>query len=258
MSIFLGGMSGSCNTRMGAVKVYPDILKRGQNIWFKKGNILVNFQGKSSNDKTGVMVQNYLIPVSWAKAGVVLPDDTEVCFDCPHSQGKNATCYVRKGSSQMGLFSKMRSLRSFWKDIPEYNSKTEEALLKMCEGREVRFGAYGEPILLGEELVKKITSVAKTWTGYTHQWHKPEYAWAKRYFMASVDGEFEKRAAQADGWRVFFVTDNANTDPSLVSCPASAEMNKVSTCAKCSMCKGTSSKAKSIKIIKHSISKKKK
>jgi hypothetical protein len=252
MSVFLGGMSGSCYTGLGATKIFPDILKRGNNIWFRKGNVLINFQKGSKNSKTGLAIQNYLIPKSWGDAGEIL-DDKDVCFDCPHSQSKNATCYVRKGTASWGLKSKAKALKSFVKLIPEFSQATEDAILKMCEGQYVRFGAYGEPILLGEDLVKKITKVAKTWTGYTHQWHQDQYQWAKKYFMASVDSLPEKSLARSKGWRPFFVSDDPNykmdkTDS--VLCPASAQAGKKLQCNACSLCKGTSAKNKAGKLAK--------
>jgi len=256
MSVLLGAINSNSyrryNTPIGAQKVFPDILKKGNNIWFKKGNILINFQKGSSNTKTGVVIQNYLIPLSWGEEGRVM-DDKEVCFDCPHSQSKNATCYVRKGNPYRGLISKTKSANRVIKDIPEYNSKTEEAILKMVEGQFVRFGAYGEPVLLGENLVKKITKVAKNWTGYTHQWHQAKYDWAKKYFMASVDSKFEESLAKQKGWRPFFVSN----DPSYVQdktkstlCPASAEAGRKLTCNACALCKGTSAVNKANKMAK--------
>jgi hypothetical protein len=237
---------------MGATKIFPEILKKGNNIWFRKGNVLINFQKGSSNSKTGMAIQNYLIPKSWGEEGRVA-DDKDVCFDCPHSQAKGATCYVRKGNPFRGLISKTKSVNRMYKDIPEFSKATEEAILKMCEGQFVRFGAYGEPILLGEDLVKKITKVARTWTGYTHQWHQDKYQWAKKYFMASVDSVFEKSVARKKGWRPFFVTDDPNyiqDKKDSLSCPASAEAGRKSTCNVCSLCKGTSAVNKSGKLAK--------
>lgn len=220
------------------------------NLFFRKDGIVVNFQFDTNNSKTGNLVQNYIIPQTWlgTTAKISTLSDTDVCFDCDHSKAKNKTCYVRKGFSEMGLASKVRSLRKIGlENIPELSPELEADLLEAIDGRGVRFGSYGEPILLGEELVSKISNRAKFWTGYTHQWHKNN--WAKNYFMASVETELVARASQKLGFRTFFVGSTDSTD--FVTCPASKEAGNKTTCDNCKLCMGTQSKAKSVKILPH-------
>ena len=220
------------------------------NIYFKKDGIVVNFQFETSNSKTGDLIQNNFIPFEWinSDAKISTLSDTKVCFDCDHGKSKKATCYVRKGQSEMGLASKVRSLRKLGLDnIPELSPELEADLLEAIEGRGVRFGSYGEPILLGHELVNKISKRAKFWTGYTHQWHKNP--WAKDYFMASVETTLLDKAAKNMGWRTFFVGDSVGSEN--VTCPASKEAGNKATCETCKLCMGTQSKAKSVKILKH-------
>lgn len=220
------------------------------NIYFKKDGIVVNFQFETSNSKTGDLIQNNFIPFEWinSEAKISTLSDKVVCFDCKHSKAEDATCYVRKGNSEMGLASKVRSLRKIGLDnIPELSPELEADLLEAIEGRGVRFGSYGEPVLLGHELVNKISKKAKFWTGYTHQWHKN--AWAKDYFMASVETTLVDRAAKNMGWRTFFVGDSVGSEN--VTCPASKEAGNKATCDTCKLCMGTQSKAKSVKILKH-------
>lgn len=220
------------------------------NIYFKKDGIVVNFQFETSNSKTGDLIQNNFIPFDWinSDAKISTLSDKAVCFDCKHSKEEDATCYVRKGNSEMGLASKVRSLRKIGLDnIPELSPELEADLLEAVEGRGVRFGSYGEPILLGHELVDKISKRAKFWTGYTHQWHKN--AWAKDYFMASVESTFVDKAAKNMGWRTFFVGDSIGSEN--VTCPASKEAGQKTTCENCKLCMGTQSKAKSVTIKPH-------
>lgn len=220
------------------------------NIYFKKDGIVVNFQFETSNSKTGDLIQNNFIPFEWinSEAKISTLSDTKVCFDCDHGKSKKATCYVRKANSEMGLASKVRSLRKMGLDnIPELSPELEADLLDAIEGRGIRFGSYGEPVLLGHDLVNKISKRAKFWTGYTHQWHKN--AWAKDYFMASVETTLVDRAAKNMGWRTFFVGDSIGSEN--VTCPASKEAGNKSTCDQCKLCMGTQSKAKSVKILKH-------
>ena len=221
-----------------------------ENFNFKSGNVIVNFQFSTSNAKTGALIQNYIIPAAWLEtdAKISTLSDTDVCFDCDHGKSKNKTCYVRKGQSEMGLASKVRSLRKLGlENIPELSPESEADLLNAIEGRGVRFGSYGEPILLGEALIGKISKRAKFWTGYTHQWHKNN--WAKDYFMASVESEMISKAAQKSGFRTFFVGTPQSKE--YVTCPASKEAGNKTTCDNCKLCMGTSSKAKSVTILPH-------
>lgn len=222
-----------------------------KNLNFRLNGVIVNFQFETSNTKTGSLIQNYLIPQEWIDSIEKISglSDKSVCFDCPHSKDLAKTCYVRKGQSEMGLSSKVRSLRKLGlKNIPEYGPEIEAKLLKAVEGRGVRFGSYGEPILLGAELVSKITRKAKFWTGYTHQWHKNN--WAKDYFMASVESVTISDLAQKSGFRTFFV-GQPNDPKNYVTCPASKEAGNLTTCDKCKLCMGTQSKAKSVSILPH-------
>jgi hypothetical protein len=221
-----------------------------KNFNFKSGNVIVNFQFKTGNAKTGALIQNYIIPASWleSEAKISTLSDKAVCFDCPHSQEINASCYVRKGQSAMGLASKVRSLRKLGlENIPELSPESEADLLEAIAGKGIRFGSYGEPILLGEALINKISKKAKFWTGYTHQWHKNN--WAKNYFMASVESETISKAAQKSGFRTFFVGETQSKE--YVTCPASKEAGQKTTCDNCRLCMGTNSKAKSVTILPH-------
>lgn len=222
-----------------------------ENIFYKKDGVIVNFQFKTTNTKTGDLVQNYFIPEAWIQTDKSIDelDDKAVCFDCKHGQSEDATCYVRDKFKSRGLKAKIRGLRDRGLDsIPELDQSIEDTLLEQIElwGKGVRFGSYGEPILLGEELVEKISKRTKYWTGYTHQWHTN--AWAKKYFMASVDYSVVDKAARAMGWRTFFVN---GSDADHVTCPASKEAGYRTTCDKCKLCMGTQSKAKSVKINIH-------
>jgi len=221
-----------------------------ENFNFKQGNVIVNFQFKTGNAKTGALIQNYIIPASWLEtdAQISTLSDVDVCFDCNHGKSKKKTCYVRKANSERGLASKVRSLRRLGlENIPELSPESEADLLDAISGKGIRFGSYGEPILLGEALINKISKRAKFWTGYTHQWHKNN--WAKDYFMASVESETISKAAQKSGFRTFFVGQTDSKE--YVTCPASKEAGQKTTCDNCKLCMGTNSKAKSVTILPH-------
>jgi hypothetical protein len=219
-------------------------------------SVAIQVQSGSTNSKTGDGVQIWILPLAWITEGKqAMSDDSASCMDCIHSKRANRTCYVRKGMSEMGLKNKVNSLHK------QYLAGTLELLdvsqlasneVEVCRGKFVRFGAYGEPVLLGEANVQAITSVASNFTGYTHQWFLPQFQWASKYFMSSADTEGLSKKAQAMGWRTFRVM--TGTDSKLtteVTCPASKEGGKKVTCNTCGLCKGTTIKAKSIAIIKH-------
>ena len=66
--------------------------------------------------------------------------------------------------------------------------------------------------------------------------------------MASVDYGIVDKSARAMGWRTFFVN---GSDGDHVTCPASKEAGYKTTCDKCKLCMGTTSRAKSVKINIH-------
>jgi hypothetical protein len=219
------------------------------NLSYIKNNLLFNFQDQSSNSKTDNMIQVFVIPFEWV-INNEFGSDESICFDCDFSQSKTKNCYVRKGFSNIGLLSKIDSLHKNIDKIPYFSSEIEEKILKMCQYRYIRFGAYGEPILMGEKLVTKICAIAKGWTGYTHQWALSEYNWSKKFFMASVEGKYTDKAAQNLGFRTYLVTQTFEKMENYTNCPASKEMGKISTCRDCQLCSGTDGKGKKNVIIK--------
>jgi hypothetical protein len=179
--------------------------------------------------------------------------DGKVCFDCPFAVSNGAqlsACYTHKMMQYSGFLSSLRSIGKLlsFDEIPLLSETQCQAIVNMSEGKYVRFGTYGEPSLMPIELVDRIVAVAKSWTGYTHQWSKkPEYA---PYFMASTHTEDEERIANLIGYRSFVASPTPISK--FISCPASAEMGFKSNCSKCSLCSGTKGKgAKSVIILEH-------
>lgn len=179
--------------------------------------------------------------------------DGKVCFDCPFAVSNGASlsaCYTHKMMQYSGFLSSLRSIGKLMQfdDIPEYSPKIGAEIVTMCENKYVRFGTYGEPSLMPISLVRCIVVVAKSWTGYTHQWSKkPEYA---PYFMASTHTEDEERIASLIGYRSFVASPSPISK--FISCPASSEMGFKSNCSKCGLCSGTKGKGKkSVIILEH-------
>lgn len=171
------------------------------------------------------------------------------CMDCPmRDYGK---CYTHKFTQASGFMSMLRSIikeYGSWDGLPTKDESTEAKLEKMSEGRYIRFGTYGEPVLHSLATVKRMVSNAKSWTGYTHQWHKsPGF---NEVFMASTHSDKMEQKAKVLGWRSF-VSVKGSIDR-LVSCPASKEGGYKSSCDKCGLCSGVLGKGKkSVFILEH-------
>lgn len=91
------------------------------------------------------------------------------------------------------------------------------------------------------------------WTGYTHQWRLKQAQVYRHFLMASVDNLLELVQAHNWGWRTFRVS--RSSEPRVpgveITCPASEEAGKRTTCDACTLCMGTAKKARSIVIMPH-------
>jgi hypothetical protein len=217
--------------------------------------IATGLRSKSSNSKTGGMIQVYILyrhesPLMAIRYGL----DSTICGECPHRgvivNGKavGRRCYVQVGKAASGIWKCY--LRGGYRhaDASEYAS--------LFGGRMVRWGAYGDPAFINRDVVEGVSAVASGRTGYSHQW-KTAPSWMRQYFMASCDSPQESMLAVRMGWRYFRVSPKGN-DTKLtgeISCPASAEAGKRTVCANCKLCDGTreGDRRKNIVIQDHSV-----
>lgn len=165
------------------------------------------------------------------------------CFDCPFRP--YLQCYTHKFNEYIGMLSMLRSIKEL-KPLDQIRDQ----ILTWSKDRYIRFGQYGEPTLLPVDLVADMVNVAKSWTGYTHQWRKrPEYS---AYFMASTHSLAESLRAELIGFRSFVAVSAKIEDKRYVVCPAAKESGKKAICEKCGLCSGTKGKGKkSIQILNH-------
>ena len=199
--------------------------------------IATGYNTPSSNGKTGPMIQTYILrkdisPVEALRSG----DDESICFDCS-LRGKS--CYVVVHHGPRAVWDAYQNGRA-----KILNGKREIAAVGIM--RDIRIGAYGDPLAapfwVWEALVKR----AAGYTGYTHQWKNGDQR-MKQLCMASVDNEAEKNHAQSLGWRTYRVlADGEEPDATEIPCPAS----DIIKCNKCLLCRGISN-AKSIAIPVH-------
>ena len=155
---------------------------------------------KSANSKIGDAVQIWILPASDELFG----DDSRVCGDCilrPKSQSTDAVpseggCYV-DGRTRAAMVKKIRSRNGI--DIWDGS----DALFR---GRFVRFGAWGDPVLIPLPVVQRIVGQCSGHTGYSHQWAKPAFQAYRDYFMASVHTAEQAHQAHSLGWRYYLVS----------------------------------------------------
>lgn len=204
----------------------------------------------SSNQKTGAMIQTYIMrsdvpPMEAVKSG----EDASICGDCTHrgdGTGKGRSCYVTLLHGPRGVWAAYK--RGSYAAVSLYG------VPDIGKGRMVRLGTYGDPTAAPVALWRKLVEKAEGWTGYTHAWHKVDADDWHPLVMASADSEMEMAAAHAMGYRTFRVTPNAheNIQGVEIVCPASDEMGKKTQCEQCKACMGTSGKARvSIQIAAH-------
>ena len=213
-----------------------------------KGMILSDYKNivsivtfKSNNVKTGDMAQIWIMrndidPVQAIKEN----KDDVICFDCPHR--KNRSCYVNAGQAPLQIY------RSYKKGI--YESLNLDKLSQALKFKSVRFGAYGEPILIPLKIVKHIINSAMSYTGYTHQWHNPKYKDYAPLFMASIDSDKQLKQTIKNGLRSFRVSNNDLISNNEIICP---NITKGITCNACTLCdnQGRHKNAKSIVVPVH-------
>jgi len=208
--------------------------------------------GRSSNKKTGGMVQTYIMrsdvhPVEAVDNG----DDSSICGKCPHRKvlryyldkngkikyGIKRTCYVNLGHGPSAVF------RAYSKG--NYPPIDQEWLDKL-NGRKLRLGTYGDPLAIPESAWSPLINAGISGhTGYTHQWSNDILSgpWIGK-IMASVDNALERVRAQSQGWRTFSVinSDETHAQTQSAMCPGSGEYKaktgKLVQCERCGLCNG--------------------
>ena len=233
------------------------IIYRGPSLLDDKPIVVVAITGKSSNSKTGDMVQTYILadngksPVESAKA----LDDVSVCGDCKHRRGLGGSCYVNLGQGPRAVMDGV--IRGIYYDGAADPYPEDAALwgaMIASRGRKIRLGTYGDPAAVPAYAWEKLTFQAAGHTGFTHQWKNGKADHVKQWCMASVDTPKEAALAKMEGWRTFRVrvADGSPEFSHEMKCPASAEMNKRLTCDTCMACSGgTDSKKDTVTIIVH-------
>jgi len=192
---------------------------------------------KSSNRKTGNMVQTYVMrsdiePHLAIKSG----EDASVCGDCKHRPFNGGACYVLTFQGPLSVYRAMQRGR--------YPDATPEEVGQLIAGRMVRLGTYGDPMAVPHIVWRELTALASGRTGYSHQWDNPciparQWRGVMDLCMASVDNNNEAVNARSAGLRYFRIR---RADQPLgareFACPASHEAGHRLTCSSCGACSG--------------------
>jgi hypothetical protein len=139
-----------------------------------------------------------------------------------------------------------------------YPIATPDLVWRLLSGRSLRLGAYGDPAALPIDVVRVLASFTVRHTGYTHQWRTIDPSWSA-YVMASADTAADRAAANGLGYRTFRVRpaeDPIGTRE--ITCPASDEAGKRTTCDRCALCGGNAGRLaglKDITIAAHGVAK---
>jgi hypothetical protein len=230
------------------------VLYRGKSLFNGKPIVVIatGFGNTSENVKTGEMIQIRILSDTGLKPSEVHSkgEDTTTCNDCVHRSVASkgfGSCYVMlfQGDNQV--------YRSYQNG--SYPTLPFEQIKEVFKDKLVRFGSYGEPVLIPENIVSEIVNTSSGHTGYTHQYKKQSFQWAKKYFMASCDSIKDTIKAKSLGWRTFRVRiEDEPIQKGEFSCPASKEMGKKRTCSNCLSCNGNpteSSTRANVTIIVH-------
>lgn len=207
------------------------ILYRGKSLLDGQPIVVVAIT-KSSNVKTGDMVQTYILvdngrsPVDNARDLL----DVSICGDCIHRRGLGGDCYVNLGQGARAV------AEGITRGIYPEDIESAQAYAR---GRMVRLGTYGDPAAVPLSIWESLLEFAKGSTGYTHQWKKPQGQAVMSVCMASADNEVQRQEAKSLGYRTFRV--RLEEEPKLPGefvCPASKEAGKRLTCDDCGACSG--------------------
>jgi hypothetical protein len=215
--------------------------------------IATGLANKSSNDKTGAMVQTWILRADISPTEALnTGDDTSICGACPHrgtienGRNVNRACYVTVWQAPLVVW-KAHTQRGI------YPTAEVDQLGALFAGRTIRLGSYGDPAAVPQHVWEALVSQANGHTGYTHQWNvkgadgKRKFVGLRSLVMASADSHQEMVLANSLGFRTFRVTgqdSRADKVANEVICPASKEMDYKTNCQACKACGGTTAKAK--------------
>lgn len=190
--------------------------------------IATGIDNATSNGKTGEMVQVWILRADIAPHhAVATGDDSSVCGSCVHKRGNGGDCYVIPFQAPLAVWTAYMS-----GNYPEFD-------LEELFGRQIRFGAYGDPAAVPFAVWAPILDVCDIdgSTGYTHQMAHANFDWRVTLFcQVSADTPNMARKAWKLGYKTFRVAGDASKRlPGEIECLADS---KGITCSDCKVCDG--------------------
>jgi hypothetical protein len=213
-----------------------------------------------ANDKTGDMVQTYIMRTDMSPLDALQYQDAAICGDCinrlqmrtrvNHRTGKLEThavntCYVQVGNAPTAMWKSYLNGNVADVDVADINEMIRRF------NRQTRVGAYGDPAMVPFPVWRSLLDnvrIDKGHTAYTHQWKREWAQDFKGMCQASCDSIEEAREAKAMGWGTFTVLAQANFDVEWQTlrrerhtrCPADTSLKTLRkvTCSDCGRCNG--------------------
>lgn len=219
--------------------------------------IAIAITSKSRNQKTGPMVQTYILrqdvsPVEANRTGL----DHSICGNCPlkgtphnlpgRKEAIGRACYVDLSKGPTVVY------RAWQRGIYP-NARGHDAIAAIGANRMVRLGAYGDPAAIPSYVWESLVSKATGHTAYSHQSDIPSADFRPDLYMQSADTLEQAESAWRQGNRTFRVVSDIRdmVRGREILCPASKEAGYRTTCADCRLCGGAAVRAKSIAIVAH-------
>lgn len=191
---------------------------------------------KSSNRKTGAMVQTYIIRDDMSPVEAVkVREDVGICGGCVHRKQDNGrrTCYVNLGQGPLSVYKAFRR--------GKYPVVSLADAAKAVAGKFVRFGTYGDPAAVPAEVWQTLAAASIGRTGYTHQWRNGKFSALAPLMQASCETAEDVTRAHKLGFAGTFrvIPLGEELPTTALNCPASEERGKVVQCIDCRACDGS-------------------
>lgn len=199
--------------------------------------------GGSSNRKTGRMAQVHIVQVDVDPRDRSANGREGVCGTCAFGSGG---CYVEWSRGPLSAWKAFHAGRYAQRSPEDVAAQLRET------GQKVRLGASGDPYAAPDSVWVALTQGVAGWTGYTHQWVRPDAQGLRGLLMASCEHPGQKALAARMGWSTFL----AGEDVEGIECPASETYkarfpHKAVSCDSCGLCCGTARGQRHIGIAVH-------